>query len=123
MFPSFKVAFREQLMQKDLSVLQCIGDAATGARAAGTTCKPSWTTTCHVPSPAFFGQHEWFCVGPLAMGSLEADVVAGGRIWDREQGRALLTEACSLPSLTGESRGDSWLLQPIPSWKKSYHHT
>lgn len=29
-----------------------VRDAAVGARTAVTTCKSSWTTTCHVPSPA-----------------------------------------------------------------------
>lgn len=52
--PPFKAgkAFGEQLMQKRLSTLLDVGDAAVGARTAVTTCKPSWTTTCRVPTPA-----------------------------------------------------------------------
>lgn len=41
------------------------------------TCKQSWITMCRVPTPAFFGQHEWFCVLPWAVGSLEAGAVVG----------------------------------------------
>lgn len=116
MFPPFKVAFREQLVQKELSVFQRIEDAAAGARTAGTTGKPSWTTMCRVPSPAFFGQHGWFCVGPLAMGSLEAGAVVGEGFGagskavlcsrrcahsHRLQGKADVTPGSCSPSLPG----------------------
>lgn len=71
--------------------------------------------------PSLFWTAQMVLPWPFGRGQLGGRRGSGGRIWGREQGCALLTEICSLPSLAEESRGDSWLLQPIFSWKKSHH--
>lgn len=119
-FPLLRVAFRAWPMQKELSMLQLVEDAPAGAGTAETHA--SCPGPRHVTFPAWcLWTARVVLFWPIGCGQPGGRPCAGRRIRGREQGHTLLTGICLFPSLAGESGDDSWLLQPISSWK-SYHH-